>query len=358
MDFGVFQAYTEIYPEQDGTELYQEQLEQAILADQLGYDYVWLPEHHLVHLLKAPNPLLTAVQVGLQTKNIRVGVAVLILPFRHPLLLAGDIALTDRILNGRFDLGVGRGAYRYEFERLEIEFNESRDRFEECVDILDRVWNSDRAIKYQGKFYHFDDTYVWPRPQQKPHPPMWVAAQTAPTIEWAVEKGYHVLNALQRRPMGVLDLVSEVFHGKREEMGIAQGQLKLGVSRHAFVSDDTKSIERRIEEIQRLHKIHTHMHNFTERADERAYVPPLPVDDLPLESELRDCLLLGNGREVLEKLEAYAAAGVDQLSLWMGFGAPHEEVMESLRLFAKEVMEPFRRQHPSTASMATAKAAH
>src|SRR5262245_15543263 len=208
MDFGVFQGYTEIYPEQDGSTLYQEQMEQALLVDEFGYDVVWLPEHHLVHLLKAPNPLLTAVQIGTRAKNCRIGVAVLVLPFRHPLLLAGDIALTDHILNGRLELGVGRGAYRYEFERFEIEFNESRDRFEECVDILARVWNSpDRGVPYEGKFYRFDDTYVWPRPFQRPHPPMWVAAQTAPTIEWAVEKGYHVLNALQRRPMEVLNLV-------------------------------------------------------------------------------------------------------------------------------------------------------
>src|SRR5262249_46198302 len=206
--------------------------------DERGYDVVWLPEPHLVHLLKAPNPLLTAVQIGTRAKNCRIGVAVLVLPFRHPLLLAGDIALTDRILNGRFDLGVGRGAYRYEFERLEIEFSESRDRFIECVEILDRVWNSpDRAVNYQGKFYNFEDSYVWPRPLQRPHPPIGVAAQTAPTIEWAVEKGYHVLNALQRRPREVLGMVSEVFHEKREQMGFARGQIKLGVSRHAFVSE-------------------------------------------------------------------------------------------------------------------------
>src|ERR1051326_3502774 len=97
LSFGVFLSYNEIYPEQDGSTIYREMLEQGILADQLGYDVIWLPEHHLIQFMKAPNALLSAVQIG-QHVRCRVGTAVVVLPYHHPLISSADIAEADNIL--------------------------------------------------------------------------------------------------------------------------------------------------------------------------------------------------------------------------------------------------------------------
>ena len=118
MTFGLFLSFMQIYEEQRGLDMYKNMLELAILADDLGFDNVWVPEHHLIHYIPAPNALLVANQVGQYVKNATVGTAVVLLPFHHPLAIAGDIAATDNMLNGKFELGVARGAYKYEFDRF------------------------------------------------------------------------------------------------------------------------------------------------------------------------------------------------------------------------------------------------
>ena len=143
MTFGLFLSFMQIYEEQRGLDMYKNMLELAVLADDLGFDNIWVPEHHLIHYIPAPNALLVATQVGQHVKNATVGTAVVLLPFHHPLAIAGDIAATDNMLEGKFELGVARGAYKYEFDRFEQEFGDSRARFDESLEILEKIWHSE-----------------------------------------------------------------------------------------------------------------------------------------------------------------------------------------------------------------------
>ena len=175
MTFGLFLSFMQIYEEQRGLDMYKNMLELAVLADDLGFNNIWVPEHHLIHYIPAPNALLVATQVGQHVKNATVGTAVVLLPFHHPLAIAGDIAATDNMLEGKFELGVARGAYKYEFDRFEQEFGDSRARFDESLEILEKIWHSEeKGIEHSGRFWSFENTYVWPRPVQSPHPPVWV----------------------------------------------------------------------------------------------------------------------------------------------------------------------------------------
>src|SRR3954447_14869043 len=141
MEIGLFLSYLELEPTESGVALYERQLEQAKLADAQHFDVIWVPEHHVIHLMKAPSPMLTTVQIAGQV-GCRVGPAVIVVPYHHPLVIAGDIAVADTITNGRLEVAVGRGAYRDEFDRLGIEFTESRDRFAEAMEILGKIWAS------------------------------------------------------------------------------------------------------------------------------------------------------------------------------------------------------------------------
>jgi alkanesulfonate monooxygenase SsuD/methylene tetrahydromethanopterin reductase-like flavin-dependent oxidoreductase (luciferase family)/pimeloyl-ACP methyl ester carboxylesterase len=345
MRFSVFLTFHDIDPALDGENLFADHLEQAVLADRLGYDGISIPEHPLVHLIKAPHALINAVAIGQHVK-CDVGVAIIILPLHHPLAIAGQIAEADQALGGRLVLGVGRGAYRYEFDRYGVDFNSSRARMSESLDILEKIWHSpDAAVNYEGEFWSFADTYVWPRPKQRPHPPVWVAGQTAATIEWAVDRGYNVLNALMRRPDTVVEDVARVFHDRREAVSLERGEISLGISRPTFVTTDRDKVRKRIEENQTLHKIHTHMHNFTEHADKRSYVPPLDVPDLPSAEEIETGILLGPAERILERVERYHELGIDELVVGMGYGAPQSETLESLQDFAENVIAPYRRAH-------------
>jgi len=170
LKFGIFLSYQRIHPpEHYEDDLFEEKLAEAIEADRLGYDIVWVPEHHLIHFMQVPSIAVLATQIGMSVK-CAVGTMVALLTYRHPLVTAGELALLDRVLGGRLELGVGRGAYEYEFERLGVPFKEGKDRFFEALDTLEKIWHSpDRAVSYEGRFASFDEAYVWPRPAQQPH---------------------------------------------------------------------------------------------------------------------------------------------------------------------------------------------
>ena len=120
-------------------QMYDEMVEQAVLAEQIGMSSFWIPEHHFVNLLVHPSPLLSAVRVAAATKSIRIGTSVLVLPFYDMRRLAGEIAQADQLMKGRLEIGVGRGAFKYEFDRLGVAVAESRERFDEALPLLERL---------------------------------------------------------------------------------------------------------------------------------------------------------------------------------------------------------------------------
>jgi alkanesulfonate monooxygenase SsuD/methylene tetrahydromethanopterin reductase-like flavin-dependent oxidoreductase (luciferase family) len=345
MDFGIFLSYQRIYrPEDYRTSLFEEKRIEAAAAERLGYDMVWVPEHHLIHFIQTPNALMLAQHVG-RDLSIRVGTMATLLTLRHPLIIAGEIALTDEILDGRLELGVGRGAYQYEFERLGIPFAEGKDRFAEALGFLERLWASeDGAASLDGRFNKFTAAAVWPRPRQRPAPPTWVAGMTAPTVDWAARKGYHVANWPFIRPMDAVRQIAETFHEGREAAGGRRGSQQLAILRAAFPTTSS-DLDARVEQVLLNHRINQRLHFFTQNADPSGYVTPEPLEEEPSREDILQNLLLGTPEECLDKVEEYYRLGVDQLMLYFDFGPAHEEVLGAMEVFAREVMDPFRASH-------------
>jgi flavin-dependent trigonelline monooxygenase, oxygenase component len=349
MRFSVFLSYQRTgSPDEYERAPFEEKLAEAKVADAFGADTIWVPEHHLIHFMQTPSTLLLAAQIGLNT-SARIGTMVSLLNYRHPLVSAGEIAVADHILKGRLELGVGRGAYEYEFERLGIPFAEGKERFNEALAAHEVIWHSpDGAVSFDGRFTQFGPSYVWPRPYQEPHPPVWVAAMTEPTIEKAVRDGYHVTNWPFLSSIERVQKVCDVFHGVREDEGVPRGRQLLGILRGAWVAETAGEAERHVETALVNHRINQRLHHFTQKADPKGYVFPEPVDNEPTPAEVYENLLMGTPAQVIEKLEAYEAAGVDEVLLMFDFGAPHDEVLESMRLFGEEVLAPYRERHPAT----------
>jgi alkanesulfonate monooxygenase SsuD/methylene tetrahydromethanopterin reductase-like flavin-dependent oxidoreductase (luciferase family) len=355
LNFGVFLSYQRILEPSAYAPngLYQEKLFEATEADRLGYDMIWVPEHHLINFMQAPSTLILATQIGLNIRS-RIGTMVSLLNYRHPLITAGEIALTDQILEGRLELGVGRGAYEYEFERLGIPFKEGKERFAEALDALEHIFHSpDGAISYEGQFTQFDASYVWPRPVQLPHPPIWYAAMSEPSIEMAAQEGYHVTNWPFLSPMSRVQKVADVFHAHRKD---PRGEQQIGILRGAWTAETESEARRHVETALVNHRINQRLHHFTQRADPRGYVAPEPLEVEPSGDEVYENLIMGTPEQCLEKVEAYAEAGIDQILLMFDFGAPHDEVVRSMQLFADEVIRPYRERHgipdPRQATMA------
>jgi alkanesulfonate monooxygenase SsuD/methylene tetrahydromethanopterin reductase-like flavin-dependent oxidoreductase (luciferase family) len=152
-------------------ELYREILDQIVRAEELGYDNVWLAEHHFADDGYNPSPLTTAAAIAARTSRIRIGTYVLLMPFRSPVRVAEDATCIDIISNGRFDLGAGQGYAANEFAAHCMNRAERSARLAEGVDLVRRLWTEEQ-VTFNGRFTQVRDMTLSPRPVQQPHIPI------------------------------------------------------------------------------------------------------------------------------------------------------------------------------------------
>src|SRR6185436_10864887 len=173
-------------------EIYSRAVDIAQASEDLGFSNVWLAEHHFSTYGYLARPAQLATYIAAKTTRIRVGTAVIVVPLHHPLVVAEEIATLDVLANGRVDIGLGRGYQHYEFERLGLELDTSRQRWEESVDVILKAFKGE-PFTYDGKLFKIPETSIFPQPVQKPHPPIWVTAQSPESIEATVRRAFNVL---------------------------------------------------------------------------------------------------------------------------------------------------------------------
>jgi alkanesulfonate monooxygenase SsuD/methylene tetrahydromethanopterin reductase-like flavin-dependent oxidoreductase (luciferase family) len=192
MKFAVLQFFS--WPERrvELSTVYNRALERIGIMDRTGYDAVWLAEHHFSSFSICPSVHMVGTLAAARTKRLRIGTGVSLAPFYHPLRLAEEVALLDILSHGRVNWGAGRGFARVEFEAFGVPPDESTSRFRETVEIVLRAWTDER-LRFTGKHYQFDGIEVLPKPVQRPHPPVWMAASSEGAIEWAASRGFSIL---------------------------------------------------------------------------------------------------------------------------------------------------------------------
>ena len=173
-------------------QLYEEFVQLCQMADQGGMRAIWTGEHHGMNFTIAPNPFLNLADLARRTNNVRLGTGTIIAPFWHPIKLAGEAAMTDIITDGRLEIGIARGAYSYEYERLRpgMDAWEAGQRMRETVPTLRKLWKGDYA--HEGEFHKFPATTSSPQPVQDNGPPLWIAARDINSHEFAIEQGCNV----------------------------------------------------------------------------------------------------------------------------------------------------------------------
>jgi alkanesulfonate monooxygenase SsuD/methylene tetrahydromethanopterin reductase-like flavin-dependent oxidoreductase (luciferase family) len=190
--FGVLQFFS--WPERrvDLATVYARALERIEIMDRTGYDAVWLAEHHFSSFSVCPSVHMVGVLAAARTRRLRIGTAVSLAPFYHPLRLAEEIGLLDLLSGGRVNWGAGRGFARVEFTAFGVPPEESASRFRETVEIVLRAWTDER-LHFAGQHFRFEGVEVLPKPIQQPHPPVWVAASSEGAINWAAGRGFSIL---------------------------------------------------------------------------------------------------------------------------------------------------------------------
>ncbi len=225
------------------TEVYQDILRGARLAEDLGFDSVWIAEHAFSEhgIISSPHSLLAAIAA--QTKRVKVGVACTIVPWYHPIRMAQDLATIDVISQGRLIVGTGRGYQKREFDAYGLDIAESRDRFVEGMDITIKAWSQER-FSYSGQFYNIPEVMLVPRPVQQPHPAIWMAVTHSPeSVEIAVRNRWGLFTVgstfFPASPQDDEDLI-RLYYGKMLESGVATEDITIAAVRNMYVAESDK----------------------------------------------------------------------------------------------------------------------
>ena len=241
MKFGQFYLL-ETPPGKDHVQVYHEAFEQFKLMDETGWDAIWLAEHHFDH--KAPGANYYSITSSIHamaayasaiTERIKIGTAVVVLPFHNPVIVAEDFATVDIMSKGRLLFGVGRGYQAEEFYNWGIDLEESRERFQEELEIILKAWTG--PVEYDGKFHKVRKVNVIPKPVQQPHPPVYVAAVSPSTYEWVIKNGYNVLTSFLH-PYDEVFQLYESYHKTADACGMS-GKLDFPLARFLYVAESS-----------------------------------------------------------------------------------------------------------------------
>ncbi|MGA7763227.1 MAG: LLM class flavin-dependent oxidoreductase, partial [Candidatus Binataceae bacterium] len=175
-------------------QIVKEQLGLMRAAEELGFDSIWPAEHHFTEYGYCASPAVTLAAIASVTKRIRLGTGVVVLPFNHPIRVAEDYAMLDLISDGRVDFGVGRGYQPGEYKGFGIDQSMSRGIFNEFLQVILQAWTQER-VNFKGVHFNIEDQPVRPKPLQKPHPPVWVAALSEATFSLVGKWGFNLLCA-------------------------------------------------------------------------------------------------------------------------------------------------------------------
>jgi len=333
MRFGLFGSATARHggPDVDSGQGYRQFVEYNVEAEALGYHSTFLVEHHFTGFGQVSASLSLLTWVAAKTKRLRLGTAVLVLPWHNPVLLAEQAATIDLLSGGRLDFGVGKGYRHNEFAGFCVPIEEADARFNEALDVIVKSWTSKQRFSHYGKYWRFEDIIVEPPTAQKPHPPMWMAAGNPDSIRQVAERGYNLL----LDQFASFETVAErigIFKAAVVALGRAYDPMDVGVARAFYVAKDQAdkeaALERRLEAQRRLATVSNAPDGTKSKSSIMAF------SDTREASE--ESALYGTPDEIAGKLERLQELGVGYVLL--NGGGPAQD---SLRRFAKEVMPGF-----------------
>ena len=328
----------------DMEEVARHTLEMVQMADRGGFNIAWAAEHHALELTIAPNPFQILTWWAAHTERIRLGTAVAVAPYWHPIDLAGEAAFTDLISGGRLDFGIGSGAYQREFDRMSpgIKQSDGWRYMHEMLPAVKALWAGD--YEHNGEFWQFPSSTSVPKPLQKPHPPIWVAARAPMTYDYAVKNGCHIMSWPLTRPFTEAEAYKErLDQALADNPGLPRPTFAL--MRHTVVYENPDGWGSAVQAAQNQFCKFANL--FQNLGDvEHGFPKQVPLESLPNKEEftaesLRENLMFGTPDDVIEKLKRYEALGVDAFIYYASLGLSLPEQKRSMELFCNEVIPAF-----------------
>jgi len=344
MKFSLFAHMERVNETAAQEKLYEEFLSLCSLADQGRMHAIWSGEHHGMDFTIAPNPFITIADLARRTKNVRLGTGTVVAPFWHPIKLAGEAAMTDLITGGRLDVGIARGAYVYEYERLMpgMDAWEAGQRMRETVPTLRKLWAGDYA--HEGEFYSFPSTSSAPKPLQEGGPPIWIAARDPNSHEFAVANDFNV----QVTPLWSGDDEIESLMQRFNDACVTHGtgrRPKIMLLQHAYVGASHADVENAAETLSQFYCYFGAWFK-NERPVSHGLIERLSAEEIAATEMfspeiMRQNLNIGTAAEVIDRLKRFEDLGYDEYSLWIDSGMDYEQKRASLSRFIEDVMPAF-----------------
>jgi len=321
MRFGIFGS-----AESDGTGAgFRDYVEYCVEAEALGFHSTFLVEHHFTGWNQVSATLLLQTCVAMRTTTLRLGTAVIVLPWHNPVLLAEQAATLDVVSGGRLDLGVGKGYRHNEFAGFAVPVDEADARFDEALDVLVQSWRSRTRFSHRGRFWRFDDVVVEPPPAQHPHPPLWAAAASDASIRRAAARGLNLLLDQYAAPETIGERIALYRAGRDRDFD----PMQVAVARQVYVAKDRREAQTAL----------THLAAFTRRTVDVSRAPGGDVRGshvLAYPGATESHALYGTPDDVRRGLEALARAGAGYVVVNLAPGS-----REQLRRFARDVAPAF-----------------
>ncbi len=337
MKFGLFcsaqASNNELGPETG--QGFRDYLDFNVEAEALGFKSSFLVEHHFTGWNQVSSTLMLLMALAMRTKTLRLGSAVMVLPWHNPVLLAEQAATLDLISGGRFDFGIGKGYRHSEFKGFAIAPEEAEARFEEAVAVMTRAFTTRERFSHRGRFWHFEDIVVEPPPAQKPHPPFWVAAGSEPSIRRAAARGFNLILDQYAGAAQIADRIG-IYKAERKLRGLAFHPMQVAVARQIYVAKD---------EADKLAAL-IRQAAYTKRTVEVSRAPGVQSGSHVLAyadktGGTEENALFGAPDEIRAKLEPVRDAGAAYVLLTVSGG------VAQLRAIAREIMPAFAGATPA-----------
>ena len=344
MEFSLFVHMERLTPDQPHDQLNEEFIALCKMADEAGMRAVWTGEHHGMEFTIAPNPLMSLVNIAHHTKHVRLGTGTVIAPFWHPIKLAGEAASADLLTGGRIELGIARGAYSYEYERLRpgMDAWEAGQRMREITPLLRKLWAGDCA--HEGEFFQFPATTSAPKPVQPDGPPIWIAARDPNSHEFGVHNGFNI----QVTPlwMGMEEIETLMSRFNAACASYDGPRPKIMLLHHTYVGSDEADVAVAAKELSRFYCYFGAWFQ-NKRPVSQGLISPLSEDEMAAnalmapENMARD-LTIGTADQVVDRIKTYEDLGYDEYSFWIDSGMSFERKRASLARFIDDVMPAFQ----------------
>jgi probable F420-dependent oxidoreductase len=322
----------------EGGAYYPEFFEEALLGEELGFDSVWLEEHHGIKDHYWPSPLIALAGVAAYTERIALGTDIMVMPFYHPVRVAEDAAMLDIMSGGRFILGTAIGYKPDEFELYQIPLEKRGARFEEALQLIVQLWTQEE-VDFEGSYYQVKGLKIEPRPLTQPRPSLWVGGWGDLSLARAARFG----DAWIPGPTADLEKLlaaQAIYHANLQTLGIDPASRPTPLTREVVIAETN-------EKAQEMAENHLLINYRDEYGGGKWKHPFIGSEDSApvgqLDALSRDRFLVGDPETIIIQMRRFIEAfGADHLICRLYFpGMPHDFIMKELRLLANEVIPAF-----------------